>query len=143
MRKIIFRGKRIGNNEWVYGDLIQLSQSTDYWYIMPIGVSGEMYEDEPYPFRENDVMCRCALSKVNPSTVGQYTGLTDKNGKKIFEGDIVKDIAGGVYKVVYDTEYMRFAFEQDSIKWGLEGFDTIMDFEVIGNVFDNSELLKG
>ena len=84
---------------------------------------------------------RYSFRKFNEVELLQYTGQKDKNGKMIFEGDIVKDIEGGVYKVVYDTEYMRFAFEQDSIKWGLEGFDSIMDFEVIGNIRDNPELL--
>ena len=123
MREILFRGKSENTRDWVYGSLVY-SKVENQYYI------AEHDEDElQYP--------------VFAETVGQYTGLTDKNGKQIFEGDIVKDIAGGIYKVVYDTEYMRFAFEQDSIKWGLEGFDSIMDFEVIGNIYDNPELLGG
>ena len=120
VREIIFRGKRVDNGEWYYGYLLQPN-------IISNVVSGQLAYADLF---------------VDENTVGQYTGLKDKNGKKIFDGDIVKDIAGGVYKVVYDTEYMRFAFEQDSIKWGLEGFVIITDFEVIGNIYDNPELLK-
>jgi len=145
MREIIFRGKRIENNEWVYGDLIQLGQSADYWYIMPIGVSGEMYEDEPYPFRENDVMCRCALSKVNPDTLGQYTGLKDKNGKMIFEGDLCYyfdsncDEDDGGLKVVY--EYGGYWLKGDGFAISFCQINTNTDVEVIGNIHDNPELL--
>lgn len=154
MREIIFRGKRIENNEWVYGDLIQLGQSADYWYIMPIGVSGEMYEDEPYPFRENDVMCRCALSKVNPSTVGQYTGLKDKNGKMIFEGDIVKLVENNdkyewsaVVEFGNPNSYYSWGWQLkpitknveynlDILCW-IDMDDVGVSCEVIGNIFDN------
>lgn len=128
MRETLFRGKSAFGNEWVYGYL------TDGKYYNSEKMFISSFDNSP---DRNRQFCR-----VEPETVGQFTGLTDKNGKKVFEGDIVKDIAGGIYKVVYDTEYMRFAFEQDSIKWGLEGFDGIMDFEVIGNIYDNPELLE-
>ena len=79
---------------------------------------------------------------IDINTLGQYTGRTDKNGKKVFKGDVLMDIEGGIYTVVYDNQYIRFAFEQDNIKWGLENFDSINYFKVIGNIFDNPELLE-
>ena len=51
MRETLYRGKRVGNGEWVYGDLIRLGQCDKYWYILPEGISGEIYEKEPYLFR--------------------------------------------------------------------------------------------
>ncbi len=132
-RKILFRGKRI-NGEWVYGDLIQLSEVDDYWYILPTGVSGEMYERQPYPFRENDVMCEVALAKVKRATVGQYTGLTDKNKNMIFEGDILKWDRiewGGDF-----NEVARFDYEQLDMRKN----DWHEWCEIIGNIHDNPDL---
>ena len=122
MREIEFRVR--DNGQWYYGLPLRITDTNVQF--QGIDENGkEVYS----------VFCE-------RETLGQYTGRTDKNGKKIFEGDIVKDITGGIYKVVYDAEYMRFAFD-DGIKWGLEGFVSLNDFEVIGNAFDNPELLGG
>lgn len=121
MREILFRGKAIGGS-WKTGSLLRDEEQQEF-----CGEWVEVWKIDGY--------------EIDPATVGQFTGLLDKNGKKIFEGDIVKDTAGGIYKVVYDAEYMRFAFD-DGIKWGLEGFESLNDFEVIGNAFDNPKLLE-
>ena len=145
MREILFRGKK-ENGEWVYGDLIQLHKEAPYWYILPEGVSSEMYEDEPYPFRQNDVMCRVALAKVIRETIGQFTGLTDKNGKRIFEGDIVKthkfNTPNKKYIIKFDLLLGAFIGESVDDMY-FTTFDGDSDqFEVIGNVHDNKELLE-
>ena len=114
MREILFRGKRIDNDEWVYGDLVRIGNKS---YIT-----------------------HC----VDPDTVGQYTGMTDKNDKKIFEGDIL-EISTNEYReielVEYDTEENSgYAF---SYKAGMLLGDWDRHYiNVIGNIHDNPELLK-
>ena len=153
MREILFRGKKKDSGEWVCGDLIQLHEEASYWYILPEGISSEMYEDEPYHFRQNDVMCSVALAKIIPETVGQFTGLTDKNGKKIFEGDIIRfednlyivqrecDTLGGYWA---ETGYILKQIGWDDY---IHFTDTIDDWcnemivFVVGNKWDNPELL--
>ena len=129
MREILFRGKH-SDNEWQYGSLV-------------VGINGKTYissNGEAYP------------TEVYTETVGQYTGLTDKNGRKIFEGDILSAHFDESYP---DDETLLlvgnngYAF---TLKEGYSAPEMINDadmrffdetFVVIGNVFDNPELLEG
>lgn len=77
--------------------------------------------------------------EVDYKTVGQYTGLTDKNNNKIFEGDIVKH-KGEIYEIKYFEKYARFAPSNNRTVFMVCAFNCL---EVIGNVYDNPELLKG
>ena len=128
MREILFRGKRLDNGEWVDG----------YLYITHNGEHEiSIYNDE--------VNIERWTHEVDPSTVGQYTGMKDKNGKRIFEGDIVRCGTGRICKVVFFISPGVSGF--DLIPIG--GFDAppphrwslLSDTEVIGNVHDNPELL--
>lgn len=149
MREILFRGKHIHalmqnrhlDGTWVYGYLC------DENYINAV-------DEDEYGGKFTSEML------VNPETVCQYTGLTDKNGRKIFEGDIVKGVA-------YSTDFVGYivwidaiagfgvryfnkhreptAWENSSILKAIQRWKQPNEFqaEIIGNIFDNPELLKG
>lgn len=122
MREILFRGKRVNNGEWIEG-----------FYAH----SGE----KKYIVIDNDIAVGyLAMKEVNPDTIGQYTGLTDKNGKKIFEGDIVK-IKGKTRYVFYGSSGFRHT-NYGEYADTLENVFTVVDCEVIGNKIDNPELLR-
>lgn len=136
-REILFRGKRIDNNEWVYGDLIK--------NLIYDGREKEIRIGDIY-FEHNGDIHGTAVRKVIPETVGQFTGLCDKNGNKIFEGDIVKVTTGlEGYKSTYHSTIHRVTY--DACNCGIAVFspfdnsDTV-EVEVIGNIYDNPELWR-
>lgn len=150
MREILFRGKLISTGEWSEGNV----------YISKHGVCVITPDETPVG----------KYGQVDPETVGQYTGLTDKNGKKIFEGDILsvnvreyeetednvfgsrKGITGRKIKTVWTVEYKeRFSQGNGFYAYGTNRrFNTFLssstlvnvDAEIIGNIHDNPELLK-
>lgn len=125
MREILFRGKR-KNGEWVYGHYNEWDGKAR--------ISGMI----------NGVLDNV---EVIPDKIGEFTGLCDKNGTKIFEGDIVKsEFLLGVVK--YATAQEGFdgmcGFMVDDIYDGLQNYNGFWhQVEVIGNIYDNPELLKG
>ena len=136
-REILFRGKSVGTGEWLYGHLF------NYGLTAPSNVP---------------CICVCVpksweeaynLYAVHPDTIGQYTGLKDKNGKKIFEGDIldytVFDVFGeehqckGVVKWVDDCLICDSSDGFNGLAWVVK---QSIELDVIGNVTDNPELMK-
>lgn len=137
MREILFRGKRKDNGEWVEGGFFE-------WLKQPYIVANITDSSAKTNY------------EVIPETIGQYTGLTDKNGKKIFEGDVVatkyKLGRGGyyVFEVYYNENLCQFALTINSGSYTKnKQYDWLQltelkanKIEVIGNIHDNPELLK-
>lgn len=127
-REILFRGKSVDTGEWVEGSLVH---ETDF-YGIPVDryyiLQGGQFDYDLYDSVE-----------VYPETVGQYTGFYDKNDKKIFEGDIVRgmlDYGPGGY--LEGTTVVRFHAING---WQFNYFEDIDLIEVVGNEWDNPELL--
>ena len=131
MREILFRGKRTDNGEWIYGDLMQ---NVDCIKIRE---------------QEKDVKHITKSFEIDLETVGQYTDLTDKNGKRIFEGDIVHCLARmdeANCVVIFEEGEFRLVPERNCKTYVTGGgYHALRCFvkEVIGNIHDNPELLKG
>lgn len=124
--RYLFKSKRIDNGEWVQG----------YLY----GIWGKRYI---LWGMTNDIP---NMIEVDPSTICQCTGLKDKNGKLIWENDIVRDRYGNFYKAFWQNNYYQFSLScvkadvfPIGAKWNLWSFKSF-EIEVIGNIFDNSEL---
>lgn len=132
MREILFRGNRKDNGEWVYGNYAVTDNNEKQHFI---------FQNKAFEF------------EVVPETVGQYTGITDDNGKKIFEGDIL-----GVTNDDPDYDYITKVYldcdtlcvdvqgqdyDYTSIGFAIEIWDDECDqVEIIGNIYDNPELLE-
>lgn len=119
-REILFRGK-IGN-DWVYGDLRQFKSDS-------IAI---MRQGHTFPYL------------IDPETVGQYTGLTDKNSVKIFEGDIIKGKSGVVYAVEYSQNIAGYISRGFGVlPCPCMNVGSTKYYEVIGNIHDNPDLIGG
>ena len=125
-REILFKAKRIDNGEWIEGDLVH-----SVYKINDICVG--KYGSE------------VGMHQVDESTICQYTGLTDKNDNKIWENDVVeyRDCTDEKYVVAWKTSKAMFEYQQYGCS--IMNFDELsgMEVEVIGNIFDNAELLEG
>lgn len=125
MHEVLFRGKRISNSKWV---------------------EGFMYSQHfPLEFRD-DFYIRCYDTDylVLPETVGQYTGLTDKNGVRIFEGDIIQSLESSVTGLVqWFPEHSAFMVWCKSANEVGFLYECVNIIKVIGNIHDNPEILKG
>ena len=146
MRDIVFRGKRIDNGEWVQsGSMIHFNdEGTEKLFYIPKrnekSVCVHDADDNILSIEEG------TFYKVIPETIGQFTGLTDKNGTKIFEGDIVKihydgAIWGNNREVVFEEGQWFFKDSTTTQKSYIGAWGNSV-VEVIGNIHDNPELLK-
>ncbi len=138
MRKILFRAKRIDNGEWIYGYLVKLGRE-------------RLLDPERYGICNKAItidgigVCyNLKTYEIIPETVGQYTGLLDKDGKKIFEGDIIRvdDTENAVVEYDETSAFYMAVFDRAESDFGslIEQYPNV---EIIGNIHDNPELSKG
>lgn len=155
-REIKFRGKMIPENEWIFGTILRIpappvcfgKSETDKYYIQ--------FPDPRY-MPDWNMPYRMVQGEVNPDTIGQYTGLHDKNGKEIYEGDIVlyqdwemayegggndSFINKGIVEYCEDNCCFNVT-ERQTVDLADVLYKDNEDLEVIGNIYDNPELLGG
>ncbi len=127
MREILFRGRTLIETKWVVGDLSRVVHDDGRCYVFP----ADGYDSPDF-------------YEVDPETVGEYTGLTDDNGAKIFEGDLIE----------YDSKTFEMKYIDGFATFDLRSVDnmslaprittnTVHRMRVIGNIHDNPELLEG
>lgn len=133
MREILFRAKRLDNGEWVEGDYCNCVWQANKEIKVPC-----IYAWDKFALMGLTV-------KIDPSTLGQFTGLTDKNGKKIFEGDIVffNPYETHINDRIIKFENSAFVAELVRSQYHVPLYELSVNmFSVIGNIHDNPELLE-
>ena len=142
MREILFRGKRKDNGEWVEGDLFNNYDKRKF--------IGELVVDDYTGFTCDQYEVGIGIVEVIPETICQFIGLVDKNGKKIFEGDIIcihNEYTGDMNPFNAVVGYIKGAF----VSWGECSYGytpfyswnvPLVWWEVVGNIYDNPELIK-
>lgn len=145
----MFKGKRKDNGEWIEGSLLVLDADSGYYFIT------EPFESaSTLPVRD---LIYNHTHLVDPETVCQFTGLTDKNGNKIWENDVCQYGDSDGYEAEFVVKYgRREDYQGINLGFYIEWLDTDdgyrsdicfwtedRDVEVIGNIFDNPKLLKG
>lgn len=129
MREYLFHGQRVDNGEWVYGSPI----FQDAYVLI------RFWNSEEFEYEEH---------LVAPESVGEWTGLTDKNGKKIFEGDILEFSDRLVYVFwhahlgCWDCQFLKYTNKEAGID-DMSPINWDCKSKVIGNIHDNPELLEG
>lgn len=126
-REILFRAKRKDNDQWIYGDILTFN-----------GTGCEISDWDTIDYSRYD---------VNSETIGQFTGIKDKSGLKIFEGDIIKVDAYGIASVIFNTAMASFMIltkskynDGTNIHIGFEETEED-EIEVVGNIHDNPKLI--
>lgn len=139
MREILFRGKAINRNEGCHRTEYQ---NGEWVYGLVTKLYDEQFKNLPAEMTNTNGISGI---EIDYKTIGQYTNMLDKNGKKIFEGDIIdfsdRSDGDGYGVVKYDANETEFGIEYDNIYESLGKHYYPKDIEVIGNIYDNPELL--
>ena len=124
MMEILFRGKQTLNGDWVEGNLfIPYKHDTPTQILIGTDIYRISYD-------------------VIPETVGQFTGFTDKNGKRIFEGDIIRKTNQGRHPKIFTANIRtNFRVKEEVYYSPFEHFTESCEYEIIGNIHDNPDLL--
>lgn len=133
-REILFKAKRLDNGEWVEGSLISTEDN-----------SGFILRSKTKAFipKGTNTFCSTECYEIDQTTLCQYTGLTDKNGKKIWENDIVRNEEGDIGVVQWFEEHAAFMIwnkTKNCVCYLAE--NDFLKIEIVGNEFDNPELLE-
>ena len=135
MREILFKGKRLDNGEWITGHLLRYGDGRARMVSSNTDI---------FCFEKDESIIQTVAHRVDPKTVGQYTGFVDKNGKKIFEGDIVSiyNSKAFLFAVEWNNQYVLKCTSNGVSDNILNVIESPEDVEVVGNIYDNSELIK-
>lgn len=147
MREIKFRGRRISDGEWVYGDLLHIVGG----YVIYHGsqTESQLVEDRPNVAIE---LYMDEVSPVLPETVGQYTGLHDEDGREIYEGDILMCVGQRIdnkgRKYFRKVSFKNGSFCMNVPEYNIDSYlhnhmeNGELPWEVVGNIHDKPELLR-
>lgn len=158
MREHLYKGKRIDNGEWVYGGIYV--DGKKYYIVARTRYIPDTRDWDEAEYYDKHKIYKPTYIECKPETICEYTGLTDNNGTKIFEGDIVK-LESGWFTAIFNCieikeneNYIVF-YDEKHARYDLQTEDTDIEFkrvawgqfinsevEVIGNIYDNPELLE-
>lgn len=135
MREILFRGKRLDNGEWIAGHLLKYEDGSARMVSSNTDI---------FCYEKDESIIQTVAHRVDPETVGQCTGFGDKNGNKIFEGDIVSiyNSKAFLFAVEWNNQYVLKCTSNGVSDNILNVIESPEDVEVVGNIYDNSELIK-
>ncbi|MDA5561975.1 YopX family protein [Exiguobacterium sp. MMG028] len=134
MREIKFRGyavEEMVESQWLYGAGVTKLEFNEQ-YADEVGRKGDCF-----------LFTDSGWVQVHESSVGQYTGINDKNSVEIYEGDVVQDIVGQTYVIAYDEEYAAFILIWVTNDERFELFNPSRQLTVIGNRYENPDLAEG